>query len=398
MRIELTVQQKKDQEAFRAFVQEEIMPEANRYDQEECTPPELIQKIARMGYLGALVPQEYGGVGMDMITFGLLAEELGRGCSSIRSLLTVHSMVIHALLRWGSRHLKNLWLPRLASGEVLGAFGLSEPNVGSDAQGVETTATLYSGDYILNGTKKWTTYGQIADLYLIFAQYNGSVSAFLVERDTPGLSVKPITGILGTHASMLAEIHLHDCCIPSTNIVGGRGFGIASVATSCLDIGRYTVAWGCVGIAQACLEASLRYSSERKQFGVFLKEHQLIQQMITNMLTNVQAARLLCYQAGYLKDTGDPNTVMETWIAKYFASTTASQAAHDAVQIHGANGCTKEYDVQRYLRDSVVMEIIEGSTQIQQTTIAKYAYQNTVTHHDIGTLAYQRQEIKGGRL
>ncbi|HET8841632.1 MAG TPA: acyl-CoA dehydrogenase family protein [Ktedonobacteraceae bacterium] len=379
MRIELTSQQRRDQEAFRAFVEAEIIPQANWYDQEERTPPELIQKVAQKGYLGALVPQKYGGAGMDMITFGLLAEELGRGCSSIRSLLTVHSMVIHALLRWGSSSLKTTWLPRLASGEVLGAFGLSEPNVGSDAQSVETTAILHNGvSYVLNGVKKWTTYGQIANLYLIFAQYNGSVSAFLVERDRPGLSIEPLTGILGTHASMLAEIHLYDCCIPTTNLVGGRGFGIASVATSALDIGRYTVAWGCVGIAQACLEASLRYSSERKQFGVYLKEHQLIQQMITNMLTNVQAARLLCYQAGYLKDIGDPGTVMETWIAKYFASTTASQAARDAVQIHGANGCSSDYDVQRYLRDAVVMEIIEGSTQIQQTTIANYAYQHAV--------------------
>ena len=361
MNIELTDRQKNDQAAFRAFVEEEIMPEANAYDQEGTTPPELIQKVARLGYLGALAPREYAGSEMDMITFGLLSEELGRGCSSIRSLLTVHSMVIHAILRWGNRQLKEMWLPRLATGEVIGAFGLSEPNVGSDAQSVETTATLCENEYVLNGTKKWTTYGQIADLYLIFARCDGKISAFLVERSAPGLCVKPLNGILGTHASMLAEIHLQDCRIPRENLVGGRGFGLASVATSALDIGRYTVAWGCVGIAQACLDASLRYSSQRKQFGVYLKEHQLIQQMITNMLTNVQAARLLCYQAGYLKDTGDPKTVMATWIAKYFASIAASNAARDAVQIHGANGCSQEYDVQRYLRDTVVMEIGRAS-------------------------------------
>lgn len=375
MKIELTPQQKQDQAAFKAFVQDEIMPTANQYDQEEITPPDLIQKVAQMGYLGALAPRDYNGAGMDMITFGLLAEELGRGCSSIRSLLTVHSMVVHAILRWGSSHLKESWLPRLAIGETLGAFGLSEPNAGSDAQSIETTATLCGNDYVLNGTKKWTTYGQIANLYLIFARYEGKICAFLVERCTPGLEVKPLTGILGTHASMLAEIHLRDCRIPKTNMVGGRGFGLASVATSALDIGRYTVAWGCVGIAQACLDSSLRYTSQRKQFGVLLKEHQLIQQMITNMLTNVQAARLLCYQSGYMKDMGDPNTVMATWVAKYFASVSASNAARDAVQIHGANGCSQQYDVQRYLRDTVVMEIIEGSTQIQQVTLAQYAYQ-----------------------
>ena len=375
MEIEFTPQQKEDQAAFHEFVQKEIVPEANRYDQEEVTPPALIRKVAHRGYLGALAPREYGGTEMDMLTFGLLAEELGRGCSSIRSLLTVHSMVTHAILRWGSRHLKTTWLPRLATGDTLGAFGLSEPNVGSDAQQVETKATLTEGGYILNGTKKWTTYGQIADLYLIFARYEGRVSAFLVERNTPGFSVEPLSGILGTRASMLAELHMRDCRIPKENLVGGRGFGLASVGTSALDIGRYTVAWGCVGIIQACLDDSLSYTSQRTQFGVPIQKHQLIQQMITNMLTSAQAARLLCAQAGYLKETGDPNTVMATWMAKYFASVAASNAARDAVQIHGANGCSQEYAVQRYLRDTVVMEIIEGSTQIQQITLANYAYQ-----------------------
>jgi alkylation response protein AidB-like acyl-CoA dehydrogenase len=375
MNIELTPQQKNDRAAFRAFVEEEIIPKANRYDQEEYTPPELITRVARQGYLGALVAGESGDAGMDMITFGLLNEEIGRGCSSIRSLLTVHSMVTFALLRWGSKQQKACWIPRLRTGESIGAFGLSEPHVGSDAASVETTARLCGDTYVLNGRKKWITYGQIANLFFIFAQCDGRVSAFLVEKNTPGLSTKPISGMLGTRASMLAELHLNECCIPKQNLVGGRGFGLATVATSALDIGRYSVAWGCVGIAQACLEASLQYTSTRKQFGRYLKDHQLIQQMITEMMVSVKAARLLCYQAGYLKDTGDPGTIMETWVAKYFASTIAVKAANDAVQIHGANGCSNDYPVQRYLRDAKIMEIIEGSTQIQQMTIAGYGYQ-----------------------
>jgi len=375
MKIELTPRQKNDQAAFRAFVQEEIIPHAGRYDEEEYTPAELIKKVARKGYLGALVAEESGGTGMDMITFGLLNEEIGRGCSSIRSLLTVHSMLTHALLRWGSKEQKAFWIPRLSAGEIIGAFGLSEPGVGSDAKSIETTAKRCGDYYVLNGRKKWITYGQIADLFLIFAQYEGKISAFLVERNTPGFSTEPITGMLGTRASMLAELHLRECRIPLENLVGGRGFGLATVATSALDIGRYSVAWGCVGIAQACLEASLQYTGERKQFGTYLKDHQLIQQMITGMITNVKAARLLCCQAGYLKDIGDPNTIMETWVAKYFASTIATKAANDAVQIHGAHGCSNRYPVQRYLRDAKIMEIIEGSTQIQQITIARYGYQ-----------------------
>lgn len=375
MNIELTEQQKNARETFQAFVQEEILPRADQYDREEYTPPDIIERMARLGYLGALVPTVYGGSAQDMITYGLLNEELGRGCSSIRSLLTVHSMVEHAILRWGNTRQKESWLPRLATGEIIGAFGLSEPGVGSDASSVETEAQLSGDSYVLNGRKRWTTYGQIAGLFLVFARCDGKVTAFLVERERPGLEVKPIHGMLGTRASMLAELGFQDCRIPKENLLGGRGFGLAAVATSALDIGRYTVAWGCVGIAQACLDASLHYSEERRQFGSYLKDHQLIRQMITRMMVNVRAARLLCHRAGSLKEAGDPRTIMETWIAKYFASTTASQTAADAVQIQGAYGCNDANPIQRYWRDARVMEVIEGSTQIQEITIAGYGYQ-----------------------
>lgn len=375
MKIELTAQQKNAQAEFRAFVNQEIVPQANHYDQKEYTPPKLIEKIANQGYLGAILPQEFGGKSIDIITYGLLNEEIGRGCSSLRSLLTVHNMVAHALCKWGNKSQKEYWLPKLASGEVRAAFALSEPHVGSDAKSIETTATLSDNSYILNGQKKWITYGQIADVFLVFAQCAGKPSAFLVEKNSPGLLIKPISGMLGVRASMLAELHFQDCSIPQENLVGKLGFGFSYVASSALDYGRYSVAWGSVGIAQACLEACIQYTSERKQFGVALKEHQLIRQMITEMIANLKAARLLCYQAGYLKAIGDPTSIIETSIAKYFASTTATKIANDAVQIHGANGCTSEYSVARYLRDAKIMEIIEGSTQIQQITIADYGYQ-----------------------
>ena len=375
MPFQLTLEQQEKQQAFKSFISTTVLPYADTYDREEYTPPELIEKIAEAGYLGALIPKQWHGREMDMITFGLLNEELGCGCSSLRSLLTVHSMVAHAILRWGSKPQKEHWLPKLATGEVIGAFGLSEPNVGNDAKSVETTAELRGDAYILNGVKKWTTYGQIADLFLIFAQSNGQISAFLVTRDTPGLQTKPLYGMLGTRASMLAELHLNDCHVAKEMLIGGRGFGLASVAQSSLDIGRYSVAWGCVGLAQRCLELSLEYASTRKQFGVYLREHQLVQQMLADMITQIKAARLLCLQAGHSKTIGTPETIMETWIAKYFASTTATKVANNAVQIHGANGCSADSSVQRYLRDAKIMEIIEGSTQIQQVTIAQYGYQ-----------------------
>jgi len=375
MKIELTSEQRKDRDEFRAFVASEIIPYATQFDREGMVPLELISKIASRGYLGALLPQNGAEKGMDIITFGLLNEEFGRACSSLRSLLTVHNMVAHALLRWGSKMQKEYWLPKLLSGEVIASFCLSEPGVGSDAKSVETTATLSGDSYLLNGRKKWITFGQIAGLFLVFGQCEGKGAAFLIEKESPGLSIKPINGMLGVRASMLAELHLKDCRVPKENLLGRVGFGFSHVAASALDYGRYSVAWGCVGIAQACVDASLKYAEERKQFGAYLKDHQLIRRMLSNMITNVKAARLLCLNAGYLKEIGDPQAMMETSIAKYFAATNASKAANDAVQIHGANGCSGDFPVERFLRDARIMEIIEGSTQMQQLTIAEFGYQ-----------------------
>ncbi|MEH2112692.1 acyl-CoA dehydrogenase family protein [Nostoc sp.] len=376
MKLELSTEQKNAKAEYRAFVNQEICPDAGEWDRKEFTPLELIKKIAQRGFLGAILPQEYGGQGMDMITYGILNEEIGRGCSSVRSLLTVHNMVAHALCKWGNKSQKQYWLPKFASGETIAAFALSEPNVGSDAKSVETTATLAGDVYVLNGQKKWITYGQIADIFLVFAKCEGKPTAFLVEKNSHGLLVKPMSGLLGVRASMSAELYFNNCQVSLENLVGKLGFGFSYIAATALDYGRYSVASGCVGIAQACLEACIKYTSERKQFGVYLKEHQLIRQMISQMITNIKAARLLCYQAGYLKDISDPNSIIETSIAKYFASTVATKIANDAVQIHGGNGCSSEYPVERYLRDSKIMEIIEGSTQIQEITIADSGYQD----------------------
>lgn len=312
---------------------------------------------------------------MDMITFGLLNQELGRGCSSLRSLLTVHSMAAHAVLRWGNKEQNADLVAKLATGARIGAFALTEPAAGSDAAGIETTAKPMGDSFVLNGVKRWITFGQVADLFLVFAKSDGAGCAFLIDRDTPGLEVDPISGMLGMRASMLADLHFRNCRVPKEALVGKVGFGLSHVASTALDCGRYSVAWGCVGIAQACLEASLNYTSERKQFGVLLKEHQLIQQMIAEMTVSLKAARLLCYNAGCLKHQGEPSSIAETFVAKYFASRAAAKTASDAVQIHGANGCSDQYPVERYMRDAKIMEIIEGSNQIQQITIAGFAYQ-----------------------
>ncbi len=377
MKIELTKDQLDNQEAFHTFATEEIAPYAAKNDLEERTPPELIEKLADRGYLGSMIPKEYGGLGMDLITIGLLNEEVGRACSSIRGLLTVHGMVALAILRWGTKEQREYWLPKMASGEIIGAFGLTEPNVGSDAKSVEATAVYADGKYILNGHKKWTTMGQVADIFLIFAKCEDKATAFIVERTRPGFSTNPITGLIGCRASMVAELFMDNCSIPETNIVGRVGTGLSHVALNSLDYGRYTVAWGCVGLGQACLEESLEYSRKRKQFGAPLRQNQLIQQMITEMVVDIKAARLLCLNAGYLKDVGDPDSIMETWNAKYFASKMVNKASNAAVQIHGANGCSREYPVERYYRDARINEIIEGTTQMHEVLIATNAFRNT---------------------
>lgn len=376
--LELTQSQIQQREAFRTFVDEEVMPYADKYDQEEQIPAEVINKLSQQGFLGSIIPAEYSGAGMDMLTFGLLCKELGRGSSSLLSLLTVHAMLCQSILKWGSATQRKYWLPKLAAGEALGAFALTEPQVGSDAKSVETKAVREGNAFVLNGRKKWITFGQKANLFLIIAQCDEKPSAFLVEKSNPGIYIKPIQGMLGFRASMLAEVIMEGCAIPEENLVGQIGFGFSHVVGSALDLGRFCVGWGCVGLAQACLEASLRYSNERKQFGTFLREHQLIQQMIADMIVNIKAAELLCCNAAKLRDLADPDSIMETSISKYFASTMVVKAASDAVQIHGANGCSSNYPVQRYYRDAKIMEIIEGSNQMQQIIISKYGHFNFV--------------------
>ncbi|WP_339186107.1 acyl-CoA dehydrogenase family protein [Paenibacillus sp. FSL R5-0490] len=377
MKVELNAEQLMWQEQFKDFVDNEIIPYASLNDSEERIHPELLAKITEAGYLGSMLPKEYGGTELDNITIGILNEEVGRGCSSVRSLLTVQGMVGLAILRWGTEQQRQYWLPALATGTTLGSFGLTEPSVGSDAKSIETTAVLDGDEYILNGHKKWITMGQLADVFLILAQCENKPTAFIVERDSIGFSVEPMSGLLGARASMIAELKMDSCRIPKENLLGQVGTGLSHVALPCLDYGRYTIACGCVGLAKACLDASVHYANSRIQFGRAIRENQMIQKMITEMSVNMKAARMLCYRAGYLRDVGDPESIMETWTAKYFASTMVNKVASDAVQIHGANGCHRDYPVERYYRDARINEIIEGTTQMHEILIAT---QEVVTH------------------
>jgi alkylation response protein AidB-like acyl-CoA dehydrogenase len=266
-------------------------------------------------------------------------------------------------------------LPRLARGQCIAAFALTEPDCGSDARSIETRAERRGDEFVITGTKKWVTFGQVADLFLVIASSENGAVALLMERDTPGLEIRPLQGLLGTRASLLAELRLSGCRVPARNLVGVPGFGITAVALSALELGRYSVAWGCAGILRACREASLSYATQRQQFGKYLSEHQLVRRMLTDMIVDSQAARALCIEAGRALDDAAPEATVAVLAAKYFASRAAVRAALNAVQIHGANGCSAEYPVARYLRDAKVMEIIEGSNEMHQIMISHDACQ-----------------------
>jgi len=364
-----------DRASVRAFVDEHINPYADAYDRAGAVPEELLARIGEAGLWAPFLPPGLGGSGTDMVTFGEIHEEVGRGCSSVRSLLTVHGMLSWALQRWGSAEQLERWGPSLAAGRVLGAFCLTEPQAGSDTGAITTRAVPRGGGWVLDGAKKWITGGRRADLFLVFAQGPASTVALLVPRDTPGVGISPIDDILGTRASMLAEVTFSDVRLGPDALLGpAAGFAAGMVLTGTLDIGRYSVAAGSVGIVQACLEASAAYAARRSVGGTQLRDLPLIQAKLSEMVTDVRAARLLVADAGRLKDAGDSATIMSTWVAKYFASTAAARHAAEAVQIHGANGCGPEYPVARYYRDAKVMEIIEGSNEVQRTTIAAEAY------------------------
>jgi hypothetical protein len=370
----LTEAQRRARGEFAAFVETQVVPYADDWDRQEAIPAGFVADLAGRGYLGGLVPAEHGGPGLDQITFGLLSEALGAGCAAARSVLTVHGMVIRAISRWGTAPQRDEWLGRLAAGSTVAGFALTEPGAGSDAAAIAATARRDGTGFVLDGVKRWVTYGRRATLFLVFARLAGRDAAFLVERDRPGLVVAPIDGLLGARASMLAELRFQHCRVPAAALVGRPGFGLSTVAADALELGRYSVAWGCVGLAQACLDATVRYTGQREQFGTRLSGQPLVQRMVADMVTGVAAARLLCYQAGRLREAGAPESVPATWVAKYFAADRAFRTARDAVQCHGAAGCSDAHPVQRHFRDAKVMEIIEGSTELQQTVIAGSAY------------------------
>lgn len=355
------------------FAKEEISPFAGKFDEECAVSPEVIKKIANKGYLGALLPVEYGGLGLDPLYYGYLTEIIGKACPSTRALLTVHcSLVSATLLQWGTEEQKKRWLPKLAKGEKLAAFALTEPTVGTDAKEIRTSYERIGDHYILNGRKKWITYGHYADLFLAFAVQNGKVSAFIVERDCPGVQTVPMKGMMASRGAYVAEIHFDNVRVPMNNIVSKEGNGFSLVANFALDNGRYSIAWAGVALAQAACEAMITYSRKRSQFNKKIIHFQLIQGIIADAITGIHSARALCEKAAMLKKSRSEHAIIETTIAKYFSSQIAMKVTQDAIQVFGGNGCINRYPVERLFREAKTLEIIEGTSQILQEIIAMY--------------------------
>jgi alkylation response protein AidB-like acyl-CoA dehydrogenase len=365
-----------DQAAYRRTVADDIAPHAADFDAAEAIPAAVLRRLAELGWWGALVSTRDGGLGLGSAGFAALHEEVGRGCSSARSLLGAHSMVCWAVGRWGSAGQRARWLPELASGRTLGGFCLTEPEAGTDTAALACSAVRETGSWRLDGQKVWVTGGAVAGLFLVFARAAGGICAFLVPADTPGVRVTPRSGLLGLRASMPADVTLAGCLVPADALLGPAGFTLSPVLVGALDVGRLSVASGCVGILRACLDASLDHSARRRHGGAPLSDRQLVRRMIANMVTETSAARLLCAEAARLRDAGDPGSLAAGWQAKYFAAGAARRAATDAVQIHGAAGCATGSTVGRCYRDAKVMELIEGSTEVEQLVIADEAYRS----------------------
>jgi butyryl-CoA dehydrogenase len=372
---ELTDEQRLIRETAKEFADREIIPRARDNDRNEHFDTELVQKLADMGFLGAIVSEEYGGRGIDYRTYGLIVEEIGRADSSARTVVSVQtSLVCSSIQRWGTEDQKKEWLPRLCSGEALGCFGLTEPNTGSDAANLSTRATQVDGGWKISGQKQWISMGNFAKVAMIFAQTDPEkghrgLACFLVPTDSDGFSTTEIHGKLGLRASDTAEISLDAVEVGDDTMLGEVGDGF-KVAMSALDSGRFSVAAGCVGICQGCVDASVSYAKERQQFGRPIASFQLVQEMIADMVVDTEAARALVWRSGWLKDTGQPNT-KETSVAKLYATEAAVRAANQAIQVHGGSGYVDDYPVERYLRDARVTTLYEGTSQIQKLIIGR---------------------------
>ena len=375
---DLTEEQLQTREMVRKFAQKEIAPRVLEYNREGRFPRDILEKMKETGLIGGVLPTEYGGAGIDHVSWVISIEEISRVCSSLAIAVGgPSSLVGQGILKFGTERQKQKYLATMARGETMGAAGITEPNTGTDVSGIQTTAVRQGDEYILNGSKMFITNADECDWAIVFATMDKSlkhkgITAFIVERGMPGFSTRSIEGKLAWQPLGLGELVFEDCRVPRENLVGEemRGF---KIVMSCLDMGRIFVAARALGLTQACLDASLNYSKERTTFGQPIASYQLIQKMIADMSVGAEVGRLLLYQVARLRDKGAGRTTKYSSMAKLFNTDLAMKAATDAVQIHGAYGFTSEYHVERYFREAKGLQIVEGTTQIHTILQAAYA-------------------------
>ena len=360
----------------REFGEREITPTLKEDDRTQTYRPEIIKKMAPLGLLGAPMPQEYGGLGVDHVCYGVICEEIARASASVfTTSLTVHTSLFQlTLLEWCSDEQKQKYFPKTTQGELMGCFALTEPNTGSDAASMEAAAVLSGNSWVLNGSKMWISSGGISDLSLVFAQSDKEkkhrgIVAFLVEKGTNGFTTRDIHDKLGLRVSNTSQLIFQDCAVPAENVVGkvGDGFKIAMYA---LDNARYSTACACVGVSQAALDASVAYAQERTQFGKPIGGFQLIQEMIADMVIETEASRFLTYRVGHLKNEGRKIS-RESAMAKYYASEVALRVTGKAIKVHGGYGYSNDYPVERYYRDAMGLALYEGTSEIQKLVIGR---------------------------
>ena len=374
MDFELSEDQQLIRSAAREFCDREIAPFARDWDRSETMDRSIVGKLAGLGWLGAALPEEYGGMGLDTISYTLIAEEVGRADSSVRGIVSVSiGLVGKTIVKWGTEEQRRRWLPGICSGEALGCYALTEPGSGSDPANLVSRAERDGDQWVLSGSKIFITLGTWAGFALVFARTGVAgargITCFVVPTDSPGFVARKVEGKLGLRAQDTAELFLDGVRVPDENRLGAEGDGF-KVAMSALDNGRISLAAGCVGIAQGCLDACVGYSRERRQFGRPIGAFQLVQELLADIAVETGAARLLTWRAAALADAGRPHT-LESSMAKYYASEASVRAANGAVQIHGGYGYVDEYPVGKYLRDARVTTLYEGTSQIQKLIIGR---------------------------
>ncbi len=375
MDFELTEEQRMVKEATSDFAKNTLLPQAQEFDEKEEIPKEIYKQLAQLGYLGMLLPEEYGGSNLDFVSYICAMEEFAKACAALEIALSVHnSLVCDAILSFGTEEQKKKYLPLLARGDKIGAYSLTEPGSGTDAGSLRTTALLQNDHYLVNGTKTFVTNGGIADLFVVFVLTepelkSKGISCLLVERGTEGFTIGAKEKKMGIKGSDTRELSFVDCKIPKRNLLGEENQGF-KIALSLLNSGRIGVGAQCVGIAQAAFDEALKYSKERVQFGQPICNFQAIAFKLADMATQIDAARLLVYRAAHLKSKGI-RCNREASMAKLFASEVANRVVNEAVQIHGGYGYMKEYPVERYFRDARVTEIYEGTSEAQRIVISR---------------------------